>query len=149
MGLSFNDTIPNHLSLEGSYNGVRCWYVAFASQFSTGLVREIPSNGMENRTSHDELIAPHLKQYLTRRSLGLIFSMRDFRVFSDLELWAIFKEIGNGCLEFAYHESDGQFKMAAYAQVGLANIAGFDVADDSIYRKKLRYSRLAPYFKRT
>jgi hypothetical protein len=42
----------------------------------------------------------------------------------DSDMKAVFMEIVRGLLEFGYHESDGSYKIGAYAHAGLRSLGG-------------------------
>ena len=95
MGLYPNDLKPVGISLEDAYSEIRKWY---QSNIATVLKR---GNDYEEKSA--ELI----------KKLPPVKSM------TKLEIRAIMGEVIYGYFEWAYHESNGKFKMAAYAHAAL------------------------------
>ena len=60
--------------------------------------------------------------------MDLINHLPNINSISDIEIRVILAEIICGNLEWAYHENDGEFKMAAYAHQSLERYGGFQGA---------------------
>lgn len=54
-----------------------------------------------------------------QHSVALIDRLHEGSDLTQLELRAVLGEVIYGYLEWAYHENDGDFKMAAYAHAAL------------------------------
>ena len=122
MGLLPSDPKPTSISLEDAYRSVRDWYTA-----NIPLLRE----RMGDRPD-------------AQKSEGLIRALPTADTLSVLEIRAVLGEVIYGNLEWAYHESDGQFKMAAYSHAALEQ-AGYDWSLSESERDQLRSSSLWPY----
>jgi len=100
MGLDTTDIIPA-IDFSSAYAAIRAWY-----QANSELLR----GRMAPCAYVDE-------------SEALIHALPES--LSDLETKAVFSEIISGLLEWGYHDSDGRYKMAAYAH-GALETAGQD-----------------------
>lgn len=94
MALNLEDQRPTGLSIQERYRRIRSWYQANASTFAAQ-----PGD----RWKH------------ARLSVDYIRDLPSPDAASPSQIEAVFKEVKAGRLEWAYHESDGQYKMAAYA----------------------------------
>jgi hypothetical protein len=94
MALDADDPRPTDLSLRERYAALRRWYQANAS-----LLQDRFSSGDD----------------YARRSAEYIRGVPPAETASDEEIDAVFREVKVGLLEWAYHDSDGEYKMAAYA----------------------------------
>lgn len=94
MALDLEDQRPTGLSPQERYTRIRTWYQANVSRFATQ-----PGD----RSKHAKLSAGYVRNLPPPDSASLA------------QIEAVFKEVQAGRLEWAYHESDGQYKMAAYA----------------------------------
>jgi len=120
MGLSPNDLKPVGITLEDAYSEIRKWY--------QNNVRIILERGGNYGNNSAELI----------RKLPPLKSM------TKLELRAIMGEVIYGYLEWAYHESNGKFKMAAYAHAAL-EAAGLSYSLTDNEKQILSSSQLWPF----
>ena len=77
-------------------------------------------------------------------SVSLIKFLPDVSTLTELEIRAVLGEIIYGNLEWAYHKSDGKYKMAAYAHAALES-GGFDSTLNQNDRNKLRPSPVWPF----
>ena len=120
MGLDSNDPKPTGISLRDAYEKIRSWYQTNAP-------------GNEN---------PH-----AQRAVPFIHALPPGNQLSDLEIRTVLSEVILGQLEWGYHQSDGQYKMAAYAHAAL-DAAGLDFAlsDDEKKTIKNSDSTLLPHF---
>ena len=89
MGLKANEQYNGNISLRDSYKKIRAWYTA---NRDTNLASDANYRGASN---------------------ALIDALPDDP--SDLEIRAVLEQIIRGNLEWGFHQSDGQYKMAAYA----------------------------------
>lgn len=118
MGLDAGQEIPMGMSRDEAYTAIRQWY--------------------QNNI-------PLLQQRMSDRgkiSEELIRSLPTADHLSDPEATAVFREVLCGHLEWAFHETDGTFKMAAYARAGLGQ-HGLSLSDEEV--EALRTSALWPY----
>lgn len=120
MGLYHGDAAPDHLRSRESYAKIREWL--------TTHIIEIAQRDGEFASEATRLI----------RALPSPSSI------TDAEMYSVFEEIIMGLLEWLYHSSDGDYKMAAYAHAGIADLksSGFDASE---LRSRLSRSRLWPY----
>jgi hypothetical protein len=112
LGLDSSDPIPTGISLENAYSKIRAWYVSNSSEHSN----------------------PH-----AQTALPLINALPPANEPTDLEIRAVLAEVVMGKLEWAYHESDGQYKMGAYAHAAL-DLAGHDFRFTGVEKEALRQS---------
>lgn len=122
MGLDPNDKKPKQISLAQAYEHIRRWY-------SQNL--------------------PLLRQRMGEREDGkkseaLIKGLPPASKLTDLEIRAVLGEVIYGNLEWAYHETDGQYKMAAYAH-GALEAAGQNWSLSEGERHQLKGSTLWPH----
>ncbi len=103
MGLSATDARPEPLSLRDAYGKVRDWYRANAAT----IAQEQPAAGQ-----------PDFRP-AAAKCLPLVGVLPDVHHATELEMHAVFSEVIMGRLEWAYHKSDGAYKMAAYAHTAL------------------------------
>jgi hypothetical protein len=124
MALSHGDDLPRSITLAEAYMKIRGWY------------RE-----------HADSITVQDEDY-RQRSQALIRALPTARTLTELEIRAVLEEVISGLLEWAYHQSDGDFKMAAYATKALES-AGLPkwLSKDEI--EQLRMSRLWPFLGRS
>ncbi len=120
MGLHPDDQRPSNILLGRAYSAIRDWY---------------------RRSTH--LIEGRQDDY-GRGSAALIRALPPATELCDLEFRAVFAEVICGYLEWAYHQSDGQFKMGAYAHAAL-DVAGASYNLTQEERAALRTSRLWPF----
>ena len=119
MGLSKEDRTPDGISLREAYAKIKKWY--------------------KNNTP---VYSQHSKY--AEAALDLVNNLPDEKGLSEIEIRAVLSEVIAGKLEWAYHESDGKFKMAAYAHAALekAKQPTFLTKDD---KSKLKNSSLYQY----
>lgn len=120
MGLDQNDPKPLGIALRDAYEKIRAWHQA---------------------RIHSE-VNPH-----AQRAAPFIRALGPGDQLSDLEIRTVLSEVILGQLEWAYHESDGEYKMAAYAHAAL-DAAGlhFTLNDGEKQALKESHSTLLPYF---
>jgi hypothetical protein len=129
MGLDVSDEKPVGISLQGAYTAIRDWYRTNAG----GLSEEPPAEG-----------SPDIRQY-AKECLPLVRALPPEGL-SQLEIRAVLYEVIMGQLEWAYHRSDGQYKMAAYAHAALDE-AGLWLGFSERERRELKAApgTLLPY----
>lgn len=122
MGLKSTDKKPKDISLADAYECIRRWY----SQ-NIPLLRQRMSD----------------REY-GQKSEALVNALPPAENLSELEIRAVLGEVIYGNLEWAYHESDGRFKMAAYAH-GALETAGLDWSISEEEKQQLKNSALWPH----
>ena len=122
MGLDSADKLPNGLSMKEAYAKIREWYTEHIPFMYEKLGKRDYSKNSEKLIAH----LPMTKQV------------------SDLEAKAILCEILNGNLEWGFHESDGEYKMAAYAVATIDPPKQF-VSLTQEEKNKLTSSTIWPY----
>ena len=120
MGLSPSDAKPENISIADAYSAIRTWYQNHVSD----VVRRDDDYG--------------------RRSAQLIRHLLPASQLSDLEQRAVLREVVCALLQWGYDESDGKFKMGAYADAALET-AGRPYYLSTQEREQLKTSRLSPY----
>jgi len=114
--------LPIRISVKRAYSKIRQWY-----QANIDIARQ---------HNNDE-------EY--NRYIALIDALPPASKLSDLEMIAILAEVRFGILEWAYHQSDGEYEMGAYAHAAWPeddNYLRFDKAQN-----QLKNSVLYPYLK--
>jgi protein-tyrosine-phosphatase len=91
MALDSGDPRPTGLTDQEKYRRIFAWYRA--------------NRGRLSQRTDD----------YARRSADYIDKLPDPASVSPEQIADAFKQVRTGVLEWAYHESDGQYKMAAYA----------------------------------
>lgn len=79
-----------------------------------------------------------------RKSEALIRSLPPASQLSELEIRAVLGEVIYGNLEWAYHEMEGDYKMAAYAH-GALEAAGLSSSINENEKQALKTSVLWPH----
>jgi hypothetical protein len=121
MGLNQDDRLPIDISLVDAYTSVRRWYLA-----NMQILKENPRGSDCVKLE------------------ALVHALPPVSRVTGLEIRAVLGEILYGNLEWAYHRSDGNYKMGAYAHAGL----GFDCMRngfDMDEMQELKASRIWPY----
>jgi hypothetical protein len=120
MGLDTNDPKPTGIALRDAYDKIRSWY-------------------QSNAHTKDSPHAQPANQFIQ--------ALPPANQLSDLEIRTVLSEVILGQLEWGYHESDGQYKMAAYAHAAL-DAAGlhFVLSDNEKKAIKSSNSTLLPHF---
>jgi hypothetical protein len=101
MGLGADDPRPEGITLEDAYAAVRTWLQANIDRLSND-----PIKGAN---------AVAAKPYIE--------SLRPPTEVTRDEMRGVLQQVMTGRLEWAYHESDGRYKMAAYASAALDALA--------------------------
>ena len=130
MALDSSDPKPQGITLRAAYSKVRAWYQANATNLT-----QPPAQGRGDR------------RRVIQASMDLVDRLAPMETLTDLEIRTVLSEIVFGKLEWAYHDSDGQYKMAAYAHAGL-DTAGLSYSLSKEERENLKKSgsSLLPYF---
>jgi len=118
MGLAPNDPKPAQITIPEAYSKIRAWYQANTARF----VGSPPAEA----------------------SLDLVQNLPDEKELSDLEIRAVLAEVIAGKLEWAYHQSDGAYKMGAYAHAALEQ-AGLPLFLSETEKPQLKSSQLYFY----
>ena len=141
MGLSNEDKTPDGISLREAYTKIKQWYkinTPLLTQDSSGILH---TGGLVTQRNYSKY---------ANAALDLVNSLPDENGLSEVEIRAILSEVISGKLEWAYHESDGDFKMAAYAHAALkkANKPLFLPKEVKVELKKsLLYPYLSPHLR--
>ena len=122
MGLNTNERKPADISLADAYEHIRQWY-----SHSIPLLRQ----KMGDRDS-------------AKKSAALIRALPPATQLSELEIRAVLGEVIYGYLEWAFTQTDGKYKMAAYAKGALEN-AGLSWSINEEEKQKLKTSVLWPH----
>jgi hypothetical protein len=88
-------------------------------------------------------LGPRTDDYI-ERSTKLIDALPIVDSINDLEIRVVLQEVFVGLLEWAYHESDGKYKMSEYAQLALEG-EGLNFRLTEAEVKKLNSSWIQPY----
>ncbi len=121
MGLSENDEMPNGIKPIDAYKKIRHWYQS-----------NLPHKRLDETTDYGQ------------RSVKLIQNLPDPNFIKAVEIKAVFREVIAGKLEWAYHESNGEYKMAAYAKAALETIDQSYSLSESEF-EELKQSKLWEY----
>jgi len=122
MGLNADDKKPSGMSLADAYERIRQWYS-----------RNIPM--LRQKTGDRDY---------GRKSEALIRSLPPAPQLNELEVRAVLGEVIYGNLEWAYHQTDGDYKMAAYAH-GALEAAGLSFSINEDEKQILKTSVLWPH----
>jgi hypothetical protein len=120
MALSSSDPTPSGISVADAYTAIRHWYQSNVSN--------VPDDNPDYARGATSLI-----QFLPPAS-----------TLSDVEQRAVLREIILGYLEWAYRESNGQYKMAAYAHEAF-QVHGGSYLLTQEDNESLKASQLYPY----
>jgi hypothetical protein len=103
MGLDSSDSRPDGIAFGDAYTAIRSWYRANVGRFQ----------------------ADQKKGRYAMAAKKYIESMPEPASASRENMLDAFRRVLSGDLEWAYHESDGHYKMAAYAHAA-CEAAGVD-----------------------
>jgi hypothetical protein len=120
MALSPSDPQPKGISVADAYSAIRAWYKSNVSKAD--------ARGGD----------------YGRDSAKLIRFLPPTSALNDLEQRAILREVILGYLEWGYHQSDAQYKMAAYAHAAF-EARGSSYSLSSAEKESLNTSQLWPY----
>jgi hypothetical protein len=99
MALYKTDSKPAAISLSDAYTAIRDWY--------------------QNHPDPARYSERHCPPDYARSSARLIKALPPAEGLADVEKIAVLCEVVRGHLEWAYDQSDGRYKMAAYAHAAL------------------------------
>jgi len=119
MGLAPSDPKPAKITIREAYERIRGWY-----QTNISHVSDIDSRA--------------------KACLELVERLPEEGNLSDIEIRAVLLEVIAGKLEWAYHLSDGSYKMAAYATAALEQ-DGIPIFLSEEEQQKLKNSLLYKY----
>ncbi len=129
MALHPQDARPKKISLRDAYEKISTWYQAHS--------RELLSQPPSGRD---------FRQYI-QASLPLVDMLSPSDQMSDLEIRAVLLEVMNGGLEWGYHQSDGMYKMAAYADAAEREISRLSLSSQSEDKRELGRSRAVRFYR--
>lgn len=135
MGLDPKDPKPTQITIREAYTKIRQWYRNNVPKFLNQPAQEIEIAGF--KIVRD--FSTHAKA-----CLDLVDNLPEQHELSDLEIRAVLAEVIAGKLEWAYHQSDGDYKMAAYAHAALEQ-AGLPMFLSEAEKGELRNSRIYPF----
>ncbi|WP_029215045.1 hypothetical protein [Kallotenue papyrolyticum] len=121
MGLDSSDPRPTGIALRPAYEAIRTWLQANASYLASHPPRDAYRD-----------FRPQIE-----KSLPLIEVLPPSDSLSEVEIRTIMSEVIMGKLEWAYHQSDGKYKIAAYAHAALDH-AGLSVILTDEEKRALR-----------
>ncbi len=120
MGLGRDDKKPQNISLKEAYGKIRYWY----------------QDNIDFLLQRDD-------EY-SQKSLMLVKALPSANAVTNQEIRAVLVEVISGLLEWAYHQSDDNYKMAAYAHAALES-SGMKLQSSKNEIEQLKKSRLWPY----
>ncbi|GBC83081.1 hypothetical protein HRbin10_02221 [bacterium HR10] len=109
MGLAPDGPEPTQITIREAYTKIRQWYQANAARFIESPPEEVEVAGITIVRD----FGAHAKA-----CLDLVENLPEEKELSGIEIRAVLAEVIAGKLEWAYHQSDGAYKMAAYAHAG-------------------------------
>jgi hypothetical protein len=131
MALAPSDRKPQSITPRAAFSEIRAWCQANAKN----LLTQPPVKGQRDRTP------------FIQASMDLIDRLAPVQTLTDLEIRTVLSEILCGKVEWAYHDSDGQYKMAAYAHEGLETAGlSHQLSEEEKENLKKSGSNLLPYF---
>ncbi len=135
MGLAPDDPKPAQITIREAYTKIRKWFQTSAARFIESPAEEVKAGNItivRDFSSHAEAC------------FDLVENLPEEKDLSDIEIRAVLAEVIAGKLEWAYHQSDGDYKMAAYAHAALDR-AGSPLFLSQEEKAKLKASKLYPY----
>jgi hypothetical protein len=138
MGLDPKDPKPTQITIREAYTKIRQWYRVNVPKFLDRPAREI-------ETGEFKIVRDFSAS--AKACFDLVDNLPDQSELSDIEIRAVLVEVISGKLEWAYHQSDGDYKMAAYAHAALEQ-AGLPTFLSEAEKRELRGSRIYPFLKR-
>jgi len=135
MGLDPKDPKPTQITIREAYTKIRQWYRDNVPKFLERPVEEIEMGGFKIVRDY----SAHAKA-----CLDLVDNLPDQSELSDIEIRAVLAEVIAGKLEWAYHQSDGDYKMGAYAHAALEQ-AGLPLFLSEAEKRELGSSRIYPF----
>jgi len=138
MGLDPKDPKPTQITIREAYTKIRQWYRVNVPKFLDRPAKEI-------ETGEFKIVRDFSAS--AKACFDLVDNLPDQSELSDIEIRAVLVEVISGKLEWAYHQSDGDYKMAAYAHAALEQ-AGLPTFLSEAGKRELRGSRIYPFLKR-
>jgi hypothetical protein len=138
MGLDPKDPKPTQITIREAYTKIRQWYRVNVPKFLDRPAKEI-------ETGEFKIVRDFSAS--AKACFDLVDNLPDQSELSDIEIRAVLVEVISGKLEWAYHQSDGDYKMAAYAHAALEQ-AGLPTFLSEAEKCELRGSRIYPFLKR-
>jgi len=138
MGLDPKDPKPTQITIREAYTKIRQWYRVNMPKFLDRPAKEI-------ETGEFKIVRDFSAS--AKACFDLVDNLPDQSELSDIEIRAVLVEVISGKLEWAYHQSDGDYKMAAYAHAALEQ-AGLPTFLSEAEKRELRGSRIYPFLKR-
>jgi len=138
MGLDPKDPKPTQITIREAYTKIRQWYRVNVPKFLDRPAKEI-------ETGEFKIVRDFSTS--AKACFDLVDNLPDQSELSDIEIRAVLVEVISGKLEWAYHQSDGDYKMAAYAHAALEQ-AGLPTFLSEAEKRELRGSRIYPFLKR-
>jgi hypothetical protein len=138
MGLDPKDPKPTQITIREAYTKIRQWYRVNVPKFLDRPAKEI-------ETGEFKIVRDFSAS--AKACFDLVDNLPDQSELSDIEIRAVLVEVISGKLEWAYHQSDGDYKMAAYAHAALEQ-AGIPTFLSEAEKRELRGSRIYPFLKR-
>jgi hypothetical protein len=138
MGLDPKDPKPTQITIREAYTKIRQWYRVNVPKFLDRPAKEI-------ETGKFKIVRDFSAS--AKACFDLVDNLPDQSELSDIEIRAVLVEVISGKLEWAYHQSDGDYKMAAYAHAALEQ-AGLPTFLSEAEKRELRGSRIYPFLKR-
>jgi len=138
MGLDPKDPKPTQITIREAYTKIRQWYRVNVPKFLDRPAKEI-------ETGEFKIVRDFSAS--AKACFDLVDNLPYQSELSDIEIRAVLVEVISGKLEWAYHQSDGDYKMAAYAHAALEQ-AGLPTFLSEAEKRELRGSRIYPFLKR-
>jgi len=138
MGLDPKDPKSTQITIREAYTKIRQWYRVNVPKFLDRPAKEI-------ETGEFKIVRDFSAS--AKACFDLVDNLPDQSELSDIEIRAVLVEVISGKLEWAYHQSDGDYKMAAYAHAALEQ-AGLPTFLSEAEKRELRGSRIYPFLKR-
>jgi hypothetical protein len=135
MGLARDDPKPAQITIREAYTKIRQWYQANAARFIGSPPEEVKVAGITIIRD----FGTHAKA-----CLDLVENLPEEKELTDIEIRAVLAEVIAGKLEWAYHQSDGAYKMAAYAHAALEQ-AGLPLFLSETEKAQLKTSQIYAY----
>lgn len=135
MGLDPEGPKPSQITIREAYTKIRQWYMDNVFKFLNRPDEEIETKGFK--------IVGDFSAH-ARACLDLVNNLPEQHELSDIEIRAVLAEVIAGKLEWAYHQSDGDYKMAAYAYAALEQ-ANLPIFLSEAEKRELKKSRIYPF----
>jgi pyruvate/oxaloacetate carboxyltransferase len=120
MSLDPEDPIPSGISPRKAYSAIIKYLKSNRDSF-------LPENNPPRNLMGDIIPGASLPEFAVEgmlKTVALIDRLPEERVLREVDIKAVLGAVTSGKLEVAYHRSDGDFKMAAYAQAAMQLLTG-------------------------